>query len=510
MILPVNDVEFGKARNQHAKLVTDIAMKVRDFYDRKETFRIYHGSTNSTRIISWQRDRIVDTSGLTRILRIDQDKKVALVEPNVSMESLVDATLAHGLMPPVVMEFPSITVGGGFAGTAGESSSFRHGFFDNTINSIEIVLADGEIVHASQDERRDLFRGAAGSFGSLGVVTLLEITLIEANPYVELTYSIVGGAAESVCKIEELTKATDVDYIEGILFGVDQGVIISGRLVEHVADGLQCQRYSRAIDPWFYTRTEEILKRGQTGFRESVPIRDYLFRYDRGAFWAGAFAFKYFMTPLNSITRWALDRYMHTSVMYHALHKSGLARQYIVQDIGFPYSKIAEFVKFLDHTCGFYPLWLCPLRIVGEVALHPQFPMDVEKEGTKEGMMLNVGIWGPGSSEYDRFVAVNRDIGRKTCELSGVKCLYAQAYYTEDEFWSIYDREWYNALREKYSATSLPSVFEKVRVDLNLRLGGTENTWSSRAYSRFKEIWPIRGVYGVLHATKGSEYLLVK
>src|ERR1700742_1423618 len=95
-------------------------------------------------------------------------------------------TLKHGLVPPVVPEFPGITVGGGFAGTAGESSSFRHGFFDKAVVWLEVVLADGEVVTASPTEREDLFRGMAGTFGTLGVVTLFEVRLIPAKEFVEL------------------------------------------------------------------------------------------------------------------------------------------------------------------------------------------------------------------------------------------------------------------------------------------------------------------------------------
>jgi FAD/FMN-containing dehydrogenase len=50
------------------------------------------------------------------------------------MDALVAATKAHGLVPLVVPEFPGITTGGAFSGTSGESSSFREGFFDHTIN----------------------------------------------------------------------------------------------------------------------------------------------------------------------------------------------------------------------------------------------------------------------------------------------------------------------------------------------------------------------------------------
>ncbi len=34
---------------------------------------------------------------------------------------------------------------------------------------------------------------------------------------------------------------------------------------------------------------------------------------------------------------------------------------------------------------------------------------------------------------------LNRRIERKVAELSGIKSLYSDSFYTEDEFWSIYD-----------------------------------------------------------------------
>jgi delta24-sterol reductase len=112
--------------DSHDRAVAKIAATIREFYSRKEPFRIYHGSTNSTRKSQYDTNRIVDTSGLSNILKVDTMTKTALVEPNVPMDRLVAATLQCGLIPPVVMEFPAITVGGGFAGTAGESSSFKY------------------------------------------------------------------------------------------------------------------------------------------------------------------------------------------------------------------------------------------------------------------------------------------------------------------------------------------------------------------------------------------------
>ena len=63
---------------------------------------------------------------------------------------------------------------------------------------------------------------------------------------------------------------------------------------------------------------------------------------------------------------------------------------------------------------------------------------------------------------------VDRELEHKVRSLGGIKWLYAQGYYTQDEFWAIYDRKWYEAIREKYHATHLPSVYDKVNMDLSV------------------------------------------
>ena len=41
---------------------------------------------------------------------------------------------------------------------------------------------------------------------------------------------------------------------------------------------------------------------------------------------------------------------------------------------------------------------------------------------------------------------------------------YAHSYYSESQFWQIYDKKWYDSLRRKYHATYLPDIFERTRV----------------------------------------------
>ncbi|KAK1809538.1 hypothetical protein LTR12_016100 [Friedmanniomyces endolithicus] len=513
--------------DDHTKAVARISAQVFSFYQDKVPFRLYHGSTNSTKSRKVDPSRMVDTSALNHVLNVNTESKTCLVELNVSMDQLVDATLPYGLVPPVVMEFPGITVGGGFAGTAGESSGFRYGFFGESVNWIEIVLANGETVTASPREREDLFEGASGSFGTLGVTTLLELRLIDAKRYVELTYHPVSSTEDALASIKAASQVdAGNDYVDGILFAPDRGVIITGRLTDDLAADIKVQRFSRAQDPWFYLYAERKIEKSPTGERakEATELHDYLFRYDRGAFWTGKYAFDYFLVPFNSVTRYLLDYFMHTRVMYHALHASGHAKKYLIQDLLLPEHNAEAFVDFVGKELGTWPLWLCPFTVRGNLALHPKLKPEKEGEAERKNdgggeqeevdgekkVFINIGVWGPGSTSYDRFVDQNRRLERKVRELGGIKWLYAQAYYTEDEFREIYDQKWYERLREKYFATHLPTVFEKVKVDLPQASEMDRRSWSVWIRSAAWDMWPVSGLYGVYKTLIGREYLLAK
>ena len=489
----------------HDAVVATISERVKQFYTRKEPFRLYHGSTNSTRHSQRRVDNTIDTSKLNHVLNVNTTAKTALVEPNVPMDDLLNATLKHGLVPPVVMEFPGITVGGGFSGTSGESSSFRYGAFEVNINSIEIVTPDGTIMKASKTEKPDLFWGAASAFGTLGVVTLLELQLKDAKKYVELEYLPSWTAKETMQILRKECAKESNDYVDGIVFSKDCAVVCAGRLVDEIPNRGKPVRFTRRHDPWFYLRAKKITKRlidhwPKYFHKDYIPLVDYLFRYDRGGFWGARYAFQYFITPFNRISRFILDPFLRPRVMYRALHKSDLADFYMVQDVGVPFDKAEEFQSWLHDQYNIYPLWLCPLRIKREApnsghGLHSEFA----KAETPD--LVNFGVWGPLNGDRLDVIRQNRDLEQKVRELHGKKWLYAHAYYTEEEFWAHYDRESYDALRTKYKAEYLPSVYDKVKVDVDPE-GEKGRTVRSN--------WPIAGLKGAYKAFRGGDYLLQK
>ncbi|KAK7991815.1 delta24-sterol reductase [Apiospora saccharicola] len=524
---------------RHRKSVSLISSAVKSFFDRSEPYRIFHGSTNSTRPAHLKKAaRLVDISSLRNVLKIDEAKRTALVEPNVPMDRLVEATLPHGLVPPVVMEFPGITAGGGFAGTAGESSSFRWGYFDETVKGVEMVLPDGQVVNAAnpghpeaselaagnpKGQYADLFKGAAGSVGTLGVTTLLELQLVEAKRYVRTTYRRTTSVAEAIRVVKEETAKPENDYVDGILFSKTHGVVVSGTLTdEPPPSGEKPQSFSAAWDPWFYLHVRDVTKELPSSsasastssatalttgrVTEHIPLAEYLFRYDRGGFWVGAAAFDYFRpVPFTRFFRWFLDDFLHTRMLYRALHASGESAKFFVQDLALPYDTAETFVDYVDDSLGIWPLWLCPLKTPAGPTFHPHLRSSDGKQPSTPSEMLNIGVWGWGPSDRAAFISANRGLEAKLEDLGGMKWLYAHTYYERSEFWTgayAPAKTWYEALRTKYQATAanLPDVYDKVRVKDAPEEGG----WKGAV----KKTWPLGGLVGIARSIQSGDYWL--
>jgi len=448
---------------KHKIKVSNISNMVLEYYKDKQPFHIYHGSTNSTRILSFKRSQMVDTSNLDKILSVDVKKMTAICEPNVPMDKLVNKTLKYGLIPPVVMEFPGITIGGGIQGAAAESGSFKWGCFSQTFNWFEMVLTNGEVLKSSNENNEDLFYGTAGSYGSLGIITAAEIKLVPACKYVKLSYIPVDSFNAAKDIIEDCASK-NYDYIDGIMYSQNSGVVMVGTLSDVITG--QKQRFSRSYDPWFYLHAEKICQKDER-FTETIPIIDYLFRYDRGAFWVGKYAFDLFHVSFDPFTRWMLNPILHTRKLYQALQDSGASQRHLVQDMAVPVVKTVEFMQYIDKTLNIYPLWLCPMK--------PDTKSTLQPNCIDTSLAMNVGIWGTEIESYEEFVNLNRSLEKVLKQLGGKKCFYAQSFYTEKEFWDIYDKPKYHELRLKYHAESLPSVFEKTKVkkvySVNIRRG---------------------------------------
>ncbi len=442
--------ELFKQHNQDIKAVQE---QVKFFFSKKRKIKIYHGTTNTTRSLKFEKDNFVDISKLNRVMAIDKEEKFALVEPNVPMDKLVEETLKYDLIPPVVPEFPGITVGGAVQGGAEESSSFKYGMVHDNCLEYEIILGNGELITASPQKNLDLFNGIAASYGSLGIITSIKLKLIATRDYVQLTYQTVKSFEESVKLVKQKASET-VNFIDGIMFSKNLGVVMTGNFVDRT--DLPVSTFNKSTDEWFYLHADKISKK-YTSYEELIPVKNYLFRYDRGAFWMTRYGFKIFKCPFNKLTRFIFNAVCNTRTSYRLLHEINLSQKYFIQDFNIPSKNVLKFLELVDEKLTIYPIWICPLRPGKYDALSANC--------IRTDLVFNIGIWGEVKKDFADFVALNRYFEQKSSELNGRKMLYAHSYYPPEDFWKVYDLEWYNALRKKYHADdTFLTIYEKTKV----------------------------------------------
>jgi delta24-sterol reductase len=184
-----------------------------------------------------------DMQTLNKIVHIDPVTYSAWVEPNVTMETLVQATLLHNLIPSVVADSTALLVGDAFAARTTGSSSFQFGPFDNTVLAIEIVRGDGQCVIARIDDpvTSELIGQSAGvrkdvdRTKSFDRTTLLNIMLLKAGPFVDIKSWTVDSVDEAVHRLRRAQNYS-IDFVEGIMFGANKGVVTTGRFSRYPTD----------------------------------------------------------------------------------------------------------------------------------------------------------------------------------------------------------------------------------------------------------------------------------
>jgi FAD/FMN-containing dehydrogenase len=109
-----------------------------------------------------------------------------------------------------------------------------------------------------------------------------------------------------------------------------------------------------------------------------------------------------------------------------------------------PIERCVEFLDWFGSSVPIEPIWLCPLRLRDRWPLYPMRP---------DHTYVNVGFWSsvPAGATAGE---TNRLIERKVRELGGLKSLYSDAYYAQDEFNELYGGEEYRTVKKTYDPDS--------------------------------------------------------
>lgn len=433
----------------------------------------------------------IDLSPFCHILELDVQKKIAIVEPKVTMEQLVKKVLECNLLVPVIPEFKGITVGGAIMGAAGESSSFKYGLFNDICNSYEVLLGDGTIVRASKDENSDLFYGIAGSYGSIGTILKVEIQLIDAPVAIKVRYIPFDDVKKALSYLtKRCQNSNELEYLDGIAFSDTFAMVMEGSFLhtdELIPKNAFCD-LSAISSEWFY---QHAAKKSES--EEFFLVYDYLFRYDQGAFWMGSYLFKYkflfrfLIEGLCNISKRdafssfnkdeicefvkiheqpsfferLVGSYLSSKRLYGMLHKNEkwVETKCIIQDFFVPQSRFKEFYEQIAESPKVWPLWLCPVKKMNQDQI-----FSPHNTSTSDSHFINFGIYGiPGKSSP--ISELTKTLELEVAKLGGRKVLYSKSYYTPEEFWNTYSKTAYDALRKKYQANGTWLSIEQKLLD---------------------------------------------
>ena len=119
---------------------------------------------------------LISFERMNRVLEIDDENQMAVVQPGVTLVELDEATAAHGLVYPVFPGEYSASLGGNVATNAGGMRAVKYGVTRNQVIGLEVVLASGEVIRTGGKVVKgstgyDLTQLILGSEGTLAVVT---------------------------------------------------------------------------------------------------------------------------------------------------------------------------------------------------------------------------------------------------------------------------------------------------------------------------------------------------
>ena len=413
----------------------------------KDTSNLFRDRAKASR-------RLLDVRGFNHVLCVDTAGRWVEAEGMTPYEDLVAGTLAAGVMPAVVPQLKTITLGGAAAGVGIEASSFRHGLVHESLLAMDILTGDGQVRTCTPDnEHRDLFFGFPNSYGTLGYALKLRARTMSVKPSVELRHRRFSEPQAFFAAMNDACSAA-VDFVDGVAFGRGEMVLSTGRFVDsapYLSDYTFEKIYYRSI------REREL---------DYLSTRDFIWRWDTDWFWCsknvGAqvpwirrlygrerLGSRTFQKIMRWNSRWGVTRFVDRIRGGH--------RESVIQDVDIPLENATAFLDFFQREIDIAPVWTCPVRASAAADRFCLYPMRAQQ------LYVNFGFW----DVIRRRRALpaghfNRMVEREVERLGGIKSLYSDSYYEREQFWRSYGGDAYRALKARYDPQgNFPNLYEK-------------------------------------------------
>jgi hypothetical protein len=381
-------------------------------------------------------DEKIDVSNLNEIISIDAEKRICVAEPGVTFVDLVEATMKHNLVPIIVPELKTITIGGAVAGCSIESMSFKHGGFHDTCVEYELITAKGEIMICTPDnEHQLLFQMIHGTFGTLGIISKLTFRLIPAKPFVKVTYERHTTLESYKTSIWKHYQNQDVDFMDGIIHSPTRYVLSVANFVDEAP-------YTHSYD-WMRIYHISTRKRKE----DYLKTPDYFFRYEKGVT---------NVSPKSFLGRLLFGKFVNATTVLRLVEKFQKIipkdKIPITIDTFIPFSKVSEFMEWYGKSVNFFPLWCVPYKIVRKY----EWLSDELLNKTEDDLFIDLAIYGMKKNKDIDYYKILED---KLLDIGAIKTLISTNSYSESDFWRVWNKENYTKVK---SITDPQNIFRNL------------------------------------------------
>jgi glycolate oxidase len=168
---------------------------------------------------------VVSLERLDRILEIDRDNLIAVVQPHVVTGRLQAAVEREGLFyPPDPASLDRSVIGGNVAECAGGPRAFKYGVTKHYVLGLEAVLPTGDVIRTGGKVVKnvvgyDITQLLVGSEGTLAIITEIVLRLVPKPAARATARATFGSVADAIHAVSRLLRAgvvpATVELIDG-------------------------------------------------------------------------------------------------------------------------------------------------------------------------------------------------------------------------------------------------------------------------------------------------------
>ena len=299
---------------------------------------------------------VLDFAKMNKIIEINKNNLICIAEPGVVIEDLKKAVEKYDLFyPPDPSNLKVSMLGGSIGLSSGGPHTFKYGSTKDYIIDLEVVLANGTILHTGSSCSKDvtgynMTQLFVGSEGTLGIVTCATIRLIPKpeDTRVLLAYfdTLEDTAKTANDIISSLITPSVIDLLDKNTLATTESFYPSGLLTDKAAALLiEIDGFKSTLNNQ-YEKIIEICKNNNSSYIQTAQTKE-----EEEKIW---------------ITRRS---------SFGATAK--LAPNVLTEDVVVPRDKIVTLVKGIGDICNKYNLKTCIMGHIGDGNIHPNIALDL-------------------------------------------------------------------------------------------------------------------------------------